>query len=69
HLCRSIFQTLDRRLLIPAVTLMGAILALLADIVAQLPGSQAVLPLNAVTALVGAPIVSWLILKQRHAFR
>ncbi|MEO0942476.1 MAG: iron ABC transporter permease [Cyanobacteria bacterium J06642_12] len=69
HLCRSIFQTLDRRLLIPAVTLMGAILALLADVVAQLPGSQAVLPLNAVTALVGAPIVSWLILKQRHVFR
>lgn len=66
HICRSLFNTSDHRLLLPAVTLMGAILALGADLVAQLPGSQLTLPLNAVTALVGAPIVVWVILRQRN---
>lgn len=66
HLCRAVFQTTDCRILLPATTLVGAILALLADLVAQLPGSQVVLPLNAVTALIGAPVVTWVILKQQR---
>ena len=45
---RACFRTLDHRLLVPASVLLGAILALGADLIAQLPGSQAVLPLNAV---------------------
>lgn len=65
HLCRSLFGTSDHRVLLPAVTLLGAILALTADLVAQLPGSQLTLPLNAVTALIGAPIVTWIILRRR----
>ena len=69
HLCQSLLQTRDRRFLIPATTLMGAILALLADTVAQLPGHQAVLPLSAVTALLGAPVVTWLVLKQHRIRR
>jgi iron complex transport system permease protein len=64
HLCRGLFNTSDHRLLIPAATLLGAILALLADLAAQMPGSQYVLPLNAVTSLLGAPVVIWVLLRQ-----
>jgi iron complex transport system permease protein len=64
HLCRGFFNTSDHRLLIPASTLLGAILALLADLAAQMPGSQYVLPLNAVTSLLGAPVVIWVLLRQ-----
>ncbi|MCA9983353.1 MAG: iron ABC transporter permease [Anaerolineales bacterium] len=66
HLARSLFGTSDHRTLVPAVVLLGAITALLADIVAQLPGSQTILPLNAVTALLGAPVVGWMILRRRN---
>jgi iron complex transport system permease protein len=64
HLCRGLFNTSDHRVLLPASALLGAILALGADIIAQMPGSQIVLPLNAVTALIGAPIVAWVILRR-----
>jgi iron complex transport system permease protein len=46
--------------------MLGAILALVADLVAQVPGSQITLPLNAVTALIGAPVVTWVILRRRN---
>lgn len=65
HICRSLFHTSDHRLLIPATILTGGIVAMLADLVAQLPGSRLVLPLNAITALIGAPIVIWIILRGR----
>jgi iron complex transport system permease protein len=39
---------------------------LFCDIVAQLPGSTAVLPINALTALVGAPVVIWIIIRNKH---
>jgi iron complex transport system permease protein len=66
HLCRSIFQTADHRVLIPTSILLGGSLALLADLFAQLPGSQYVLPLNVVTSLFGVPVVVWVILSQRQ---
>ncbi len=66
HLCRSLFKTSDHRILVPAVIFVGAILALLADLLSQLPGSQIVLPLNSVTALIGTPVVTWVILR-RHS--
>jgi iron complex transport system permease protein len=65
HLCRALFNTSDHRVLLPASIMMGAALALVADLVARLPGSQATLPLNAVTALIGAPVVTWIILRRR----
>jgi iron complex transport system permease protein len=65
HLCRSLFQTVDHRVLVPASLLSGAILALFADVLAQLPGSQMILPLNAVTVVLGAPVITTLILKRR----
>ena len=64
HLGRSLFQTVDHGILVPASALLGALLALAADIIAQLPGSQTVLPLNAVTALIGAPVLMGLMLKR-----
>ncbi|MCX7595430.1 MAG: iron ABC transporter permease [Fischerella sp.] len=64
HLCRNLFNTSDHRVLIPAVMIMGAILALIADLLAQLPGSQITLPLNAVTALIGTPVVTWVIVRR-----
>lgn len=66
HLCRAILGTSDHKLLIPATAMLGATLALVADLIAQLPGNQLVLPLNAVTALIGAPVVIWIILRRRN---
>ncbi len=66
HLVRGLLGSADHRLLIPASMLAGAAVALASDLVAQLPGSQAVLPLNAVTALIGAPVIAGVILRRRH---
>jgi iron complex transport system permease protein len=57
HLCRSLFLTSDHRILMPAVTLTGAALALFCNLVARMPGFEGALPINSVTALIGAPIV------------
>ncbi len=66
HLCRGLFGTSDHRVLIPGVVMLGGISALLADLIAQVPGGQTILPLNAVTALIGAPVVIWIILRRRN---
>jgi iron complex transport system permease protein len=66
HLCRGLFRTADHRLLVPAAVLLGAGLALASDIAASLPGSDRSLPLNAVTALIGAPVVIRVLLRQRR---
>lgn len=64
HLCRSLFNTSDHRILIPSVIILGAILALIADFFSQVAVSQMVLPLNAITALIGTPVVTWVILRR-----
>jgi len=66
HLARSLFNTSDHRLLIPACCLMGTSLMLLCDIIAQLPGSNSVLPINVITALVGSPVVIWIIMSRNN---
>ena len=65
HLTRQIFDTMEHKVLIPAVMLCGAILMLLCDTLAQLPNSASVLPINAITSLVGAPVVIWLLVRKR----
>ena len=65
HLCRQLFGSTDHRILLPAVLLYGPILLLLCDTVAQMPSSAYVLPINAITSLVGAPIVIWLLVRKR----
>jgi len=66
HLARLLFKTSDHRTLIPATALSGALVAMLADLVAQMPGLGVTLPLNAVTCLLGAPLVIALILKRQR---
>jgi iron complex transport system permease protein len=67
HLCRNLFGTSDHRTLLPAVAMMGAFIALMADLVTHLPWSKHFLHLNAVNGLIGAPIVLWVILKRKNA--
>jgi iron complex transport system permease protein len=65
HLCRALFQTSDHRILMPATMLTGAGLALVCNLVARMPGYEGALPVNSVTALVGAPIIAG-VLFRRH---
>ncbi len=67
HLARLALRTSDHRLLVPGAILMGAAVSLLCSVVAQLPGRDGVLPLNVVTALVGAPVVILVLLRSRRA--
>ena len=69
HLCRGLLRSSDHREVLPACAVVGGVVALLADMLSQLPGSAAVLPLNSITALIGAPVVVWVILKQRNLRR
>lgn len=66
HFTRSLLATADHKILIPAAALFGAFLALACDIISQWPWSEITLPLNAVSSLLGAPVVIWVILKQRQ---
>lgn len=66
HVGRMIFNTADHLKLIPIVILLGSISLLLFDIIAQLPGIESTLPINAVTSLFGAPFVIWLLLKRAN---
>lgn len=66
HLCRGIFRTSDHRILMPASLLAGAALALLCNLIARMPGFEGALPVNSVTALVGAPVVVSVLFKKRR---
>ena len=65
HLCRAIFQTSDHRVLMPAVLFAGAALALVCNLVARMPGFEGALPVNSVTALIGAPVVASVLFRKR----
>jgi len=66
HLVRAVTKTSDHKVLIPMCLLVGTALLLLCDLIAQVPGSQIVLPINAITALVGSPVVVWVIIKNKN---
>lgn len=66
HIARLVLKTSDHKILLPAVLLLGSIVLLFCDLLAQLPFYERVIPINSVTSLIGAPIVIYLILKQRH---
>lgn len=65
HITRLIIRTDNHRLLLPATMLCGAAVALLCNAVCVLPGDKGIIPLNAVTPLVGAPVIIYVILKGR----
>jgi len=64
HLTKLIIVSSNHKILIPAVAVIGAILMLISDTIAQLPNSAYTLPINAVTTLFGAPIVIWLLVRK-----
>lgn len=64
HMARLFIKSSKHKSLLVSSAFMGAILMLLCDAVTQFPGRAFVLPINAVTSLVGAPIVIWLLLKR-----
>lgn len=66
HIARNLFKTSNHKILIPAIILIGAAVSMAASLIAQLPGSQLVLPINVVTSLFGAPFVVWVVLKRKR---
>ncbi|MBT0608134.1 FecCD family ABC transporter permease [Aequorivita echinoideorum] len=68
HLVRQFYKTSNHFILLPAVLLCGALLMLACDTVAQLPFSELTLPINAITSLIGAPVVIWLLVRKRKLF-
>lgn len=65
HLTRQVFNTSNHKILLPAVFLIGGIVMLICDSISQLPNSDYTLPINAITALIGAPVVIWLLVRKR----
>ncbi|AUC81027.1 iron ABC transporter permease [Lacinutrix sp. Bg11-31] len=65
HITRQVFNTSNHKILLPAVFLIGAIVMLICDSIAQLPTSDYTLPINAITSLIGAPVVIWLLVRKR----
>ena len=67
HLCRGIIGTSDHRMLLPFSLLSGAVLALLCHLIARMPGFEGALPVNSVTALVGAPVIVSVLFRRRQS--
>jgi iron complex transport system permease protein len=63
HLARALFRTSDHRILMPSTLLTGAALALLCNLIARLPGFEGALPVNSVTALIGAPVIAMVLFR------
>ncbi|MBJ2174593.1 iron ABC transporter permease [Aureibaculum sp. A20] len=68
HLTKLIIKTSDHKIILPAVSIIGAIIMLFSDTIAQLPTSEYTLPINAVTSLFGAPVVIWLLIRKRNSY-
>ena len=68
HLTKLLFTTANHKIVLPAVMLSGSILMLICDTIAQLPNSDYTLPINAVTSLIGAPVVIWLLIRKKKLF-
>lgn len=65
HLTRLIINSNNHKVLLPAVLVGGAVLLLFCDIVSHFPGTTYVLPINALTAMIGAPVVIWIIVRNK----
>jgi iron complex transport system permease protein len=68
HITKMIFKTSNHKILIPAVAILGAIILLVCDMIAQLPTSEFTLPINAITSLFGAPVVIWLLIRKKKIY-
>jgi iron complex transport system permease protein len=67
HMTRFLLNRSDHRVLIPASMLTGMVVMVFSDIVSRLPGTEQILPINAVTSLIGIPVVIWLVVMNRKA--
>ncbi len=67
HIARLFFQTADHRVLMPGTILCGALIALVCNLLCYLPGDTGVIPLNAVTPLIGAPVIIYVIMRRSTA--
>lgn len=67
HMTRFLLNQSDHRILMPASMLTGMVVMLLSDIISRLPGNEQILPINAVTSLIGIPVVIWLVVINRKA--
>jgi iron complex transport system permease protein len=67
HLTRLLFKTTSHKYILPGAIVSGSLLMLICDIISQLPGRATVLPINSVTALFGAPVVVFLIVRSRKS--
>jgi iron complex transport system permease protein len=65
HLSKLLFQTSNHRILFVSTLLIGAIIMLFCDTISQMPGFDFTLPINAITSIVGAPVVVWLIVRKK----
>ena len=68
HIAKMLFSTSNHKILIPASAIIGGIVLLICDSIAQLPTSEFTLPINAITSLFGAPIVIWLLIRKKKIF-
>ncbi len=68
HIARLFFTTSNHKILLPAVAILGAIILLICDVIAQMPSSEFTLPINAITSLFGAPIVIWLLVRKKKIY-
>ena len=68
HIAKMLFTTSNHKILIPASAIIGGIVLLICDSIAQLPTSEFTLPINAITSLFGAPIVIWLLIRKKKIF-
>jgi iron complex transport system permease protein len=67
HMARFLLNQSDHRILMPASMLTGMVVMVFSDIVSRLPGTEQILPINAVTSLIGIPVVIWLVVMNRKA--
>ena len=65
HISRLLFRTDNHQILLPGTVLTGAVIALFCNLICYLPGELGIIPLNAVTPLIGAPIIIYVIIKRR----
>lgn len=68
HVTKILFTTSNHKVLLPATAMLGAIILLFCDSIAQLPNSAFVLPINAITSLFGAPVVIWLLMRKKKIY-
>ena len=66
HLARLLFRTADHKILLPGSFLIGVIFMITSDIMSQLPGYDQILPINSITALMGIPVIIWIILRRKE---